>query len=56
MFIAIILWVVFAFVVAAGARNRGRSGFGWFILSIIISPILSGLALVFLGNHKKEVE
>ena len=56
MLIAAILWVVFAFIVAAGAGNRGRSGLGWFIMSIIISPLLAGLALVFLGSHRKEGE
>ena len=36
----------FAFVVAAAANSRGRSGFGWFVLAIVISPLLAGFALV----------
>ena len=54
MFIVAFLWFVFAFVVAAGARNRGRSGMGWFILSVIISPLFAGIALLFLGSYRRE--
>ena len=38
----VILWLAFSFVVAAGARNRGRSGFlcflsaSWSILSLLV--------------------
>ncbi len=37
----LLLW--FAFSVAAGifaANYRNRSGFGWFLLSLVISPLL----------------
>lgn len=38
-------WLVFAIVVAIIAPSRGRSAFGWFLLSLLISPVL-GLILV----------
>lgn len=37
----IIGWLVFAVVVGICASSRGRSGFGWFLLSVAISPILA---------------
>lgn len=33
-------WVLFAVAVGVFASNRGRSGFGWFFLSLVISPLL----------------
>ena len=38
-------WFVLAVVVGVIASNRGRSGFGWFVLSALISPLI-GLILV----------
>lgn len=42
-----IFWILFAGVVGIVASSRGRSGFGWFLLSILISPLL-GVILVAL--------
>jgi hypothetical protein len=38
-------WLVFAVVVGIAASTRGRSGFLWFLLSCLISPLL-GIILV----------
>jgi hypothetical protein len=40
-------WLLFSIVVGIIAANRGRSGFGWFVLSMVISPLL-GVILVAL--------
>jgi cytochrome bd-type quinol oxidase subunit 2 len=53
----IFMWVVFclplAIIVGIGARRRaGRDGFGWFVISILISPILAGALLVALGRKQ----
>ena len=45
-----IFWFVFSFIVAAWAGNWGRSGFGFFILSVILSPILSAFILLLKGK------
>lgn len=34
------IWLLFAVAVGVYASNRGRSGFGWFLLSLFISPLL----------------
>jgi hypothetical protein len=41
-------WLIFAVVVGFLASGRGRSGFGWFILALIISPILAAILLLLL--------
>jgi len=33
-------WLLFSIAVGVLAFNRGRSGFGWFVLSMFISPLL----------------
>lgn len=42
----VIGWVVFAGLVGIAAASRGRSGFGWFLLSCIISPLIAILVLI----------
>jgi len=45
---AFLLWFIFAIVVAVGAAARGRSGLGWFVLAMIISPLLAVILLFLL--------
>jgi hypothetical protein len=45
-----VIWLIFAIVVAAAANGRGRAGFGWFILAVVISPLLAGLLLAILPD------
>lgn len=40
------LWFVLAVAIGIGAANRGRSGFGWFLLSAIFSPLIGAIFLV----------
>lgn len=40
-----LIWLVLAMGVAALAHSRGRSGFGYFLLSIVLSPLI-GLIVV----------
>src|SRR6266852_1769818 len=44
------VWNVFAILIAAAANSRGRSGFGWFLLAGVISPLLAGLFLLLVPN------
>jgi hypothetical protein len=45
-------WVLFylglAIVVGVAANTRGRSGLGWFMLALLISPLISGLLVLAL--------
>lgn len=47
-----LFWVLFAAVVAIVASSRGRSGFGWFLLAVIISPLLAIILVALLPSMK----
>lgn len=51
-FIVFILWLVLAFVVAAGAKNKGRSYGGFLAISILFSPLIGAFILLILGEKK----
>jgi phosphotransferase system glucose/maltose/N-acetylglucosamine-specific IIC component len=44
-----LFWVLFSIAVGVLASNKGRSGFGWFLLSLIVSPVLG---LIFCAVSK----
>lgn len=44
------LWI-FILLPARMAEARGRSAFGWVLLSLLFSPILACLLLWLLGNN-----
>jgi hypothetical protein len=46
----VVLWL-FILLPAGMAKNRGRSAFGWVLLSLLFSPILACLLLWLLGNN-----
>jgi hypothetical protein len=37
----IIFWLIASIIVGVIASSRGRSGGGWFLLSLLISPLLT---------------
>lgn len=49
----IALWAVMAGLVAWMATNRGRSGLAWFLVSVLLSPLIAFFALVLMPNQKK---
>jgi hypothetical protein len=48
------LWVGLAIVVGVAARNRGRRGGGWFLLAVLISPLIAGLLVLALPNLRLQ--
>lgn len=53
----LIFWVIFAVIVAIAANSRGRSAIGWFLLAILISPLLALIAVLVIGpGSSKDVE
>ena len=46
----LIVWVGLTIVIGVLANSRGRSGFGWFLLSWIITPLIAGLLALVLPN------
>ena len=43
--VGLLIWLGFCIWVAVAAKNKGRSGVGWFCIAFIFSPLLGGLAL-----------
>lgn len=54
MLAIIFFWLVFSIVVGVMASGRGRSGFGWFILACLISPLVAGVFLLLMTNKAAE--
>jgi YD repeat-containing protein len=53
--ICFIIWIVFACAVGtAASRHYKRSGFGWGVLAVLISPLLAWLLLLLLGKNPDE--
>jgi hypothetical protein len=50
----LIFWLCLAFAVGAAASSRGRSGFGWFLLSAILSPLIGLILVLVLPNLRAE--
>lgn len=46
--------MLIALIPAVMARSRGRSQFGWFLFSVLISPIISIIILLCLGDTEKR--
>ena len=52
----VVFWIGCAVAVGVWASNRGRSGVGWFFLSILISPLLAAIFLAVTKNLAAELE
>lgn len=48
----VFFWLLFAIVTWVAASSRGRSGFLWFLVSLIFSPIIGLLLVLVLPNLK----
>jgi hypothetical protein len=50
----ILIWVGLSIAVGFLAQSKGRSGAGWFVLAILISPLLAGLLALLLPPNRLE--
>lgn len=48
------IWLLFAIAVAILASRKGRSGFGWFLFSVIFSPLIGFLFVLVLGDASPD--
>jgi hypothetical protein len=44
-----LFWVGLAVVIGVAAKSRGRSAVGWFVLAIVISPLIGGVLVLVLA-------
>jgi hypothetical protein len=52
----IVGWIVFSVLVGFLAMSRGRSGFGWCLLALAISPLIAGVLVLVLAPRRDAVE
>lgn len=50
----IIFWIIFSALVGIFASSQKRSGFGWFLAALLISPLISFVILLAVGVPKIE--
>jgi hypothetical protein len=52
----IAVWFVFAAGVGILASQRHRSGVGWFLLAVLISPLIAGFLVLVMGpKHRPAI-
>lgn len=49
-------WVLFSFGVGALANSRGRSGIGFWLLSVLLSPLIGLFAVLVMSDLKAEAK
>jgi hypothetical protein len=49
-------WFVCAIVVGVWAGNWGRNGFGWFLLAVLLSPLLGAIILAVAGRKQSVID
>jgi hypothetical protein len=49
-------WFLFSIVCGFWASTRGRSGVGFFFLSLLLSPVLGSIAVVIAKRNEDLVE
>lgn len=52
--IIFVLWLVFCWVAGSMAEKRGRSFYGFFIVSLFLSPLMGILIALLLGETEKH--
>jgi len=50
----VLFWVFFALIVGFGASSWGRSGAGWFLGALFLSPLLVGILLLLSGRASED--
>jgi hypothetical protein len=45
-------WIIASIAVGVVAGSRGRNGFGWFLLSCLLSPLIAGFLVVAMPSLK----
>lgn len=54
--VALVIWLVMCALVAKLAAGRGRSWFGFFLLSAVLSPLIGLIVCLCMRNEVKHAE
>lgn len=52
----VVLWLVFAILVGVYANSKGRSGFGFFLISALLSPLIGFIIALIISPINSKVE
>lgn len=55
-FLVFLVWIALAFLVGAFAARKGRSGGGYGLLALLISPLLAFVIVLALGTNRAGIE
>jgi hypothetical protein len=50
------VWLVLSIIVGVIAHNKARSGFGFFLLALILSPLIGIIAALIAKPNQAELE
>ena len=51
-----VIWLIFCVLVAVYAGSKGRSGIGFFFLSLILSPLVGFLIALIVSENRQKAE
>jgi ABC-type transport system involved in multi-copper enzyme maturation permease subunit len=56
MFTFFVIWIVLSILCGIYANSKGRSGFGFFLLAVFLSPLIGFIAAAIAKENVKKVE
>jgi phosphotransferase system glucose/maltose/N-acetylglucosamine-specific IIC component len=51
----LVIWFALALAVGYGASQKGRNGFGWFLVALLFSPLIGGLFVLAMQRNVAPV-
>ncbi|MGL4843832.1 MAG: hypothetical protein ACRC2Y_04335 [Aeromonas veronii] len=52
----LVFWLIASIIIGFAAGSRNRSCIGWFLISLIISPLLAFVGLMLMGSAESDEE
>jgi hypothetical protein len=49
-------WLVLSIAIGVWASKKGRSGFGWFVFSVLLSPLIGGVCVAIASDETAEAQ
>jgi ABC-type multidrug transport system permease subunit len=52
----LVIWALFSLIPAAIASSKGRSALGWWLIGILLSPLLAAIIVALMSNPGVEAQ
>jgi hypothetical protein len=49
-------WIALSIAVGVWASKKGRSGFGWFVFSTLLSPLIGAVFVAIASDNSQEAQ